>query len=62
MVRGAQSGRAASRVQVNDRRGTAVGLAVEAANLPLAADDAIPPEVAVVNGVSQPKGIETKMA
>lgn len=62
MVRDAQSGPAASRAQVDDRRGTAVGLAVEATDLLLAADDAIPPEVAVASGVSQAKGIETKTA
>ena len=58
MVRDAQSGLAASRAQVDDRRGTAV----EATDLLLAADDAIPPEVAVASGVSQAKGIETKTA
>ena len=37
-------------------------MAVEATGLLLAADDAIPPEVAVASGVSQAKGIETKTA
>ncbi len=62
MVRDAQSGLAASRVQVDDRRWAGVGLAVEATDLLLAADDAIPPAVAVASGVSQAKGIETKTA
>lgn len=62
MVRVAQSGLAASRVQVDDRRGMRGVLAVEATGLLLAADDVIPPEVAVASGVSQAKGIETKTA
>ena len=62
MARDAQSGPAASRVQVDDRRATTAGLAVVATGLLLAADDVIPPEVAVANGASLAKGIETKTA
>ena len=59
MVRGAQSGLAASRVQVAGRRGTAAGLAVEATDLILVGDDASPLEVVVARGGSQ-RGIATK--